>query len=200
MELRGSTCRPQRRECTDGRRHPPLQSHDAIVAAFIDHHRKRADDELEFCRGLPSLREAVRTAALARTREGTRHPHQRRIPAAVLHESAAHLLSIVDQLEECRSFDELHDLVSSVIGPIHGIGRLTAYDTAARIGAHRGLEPAIVYLHAGTAIGARALGFTGKRTLDPRLLPSAFGVLRPREIEDCLCIFKMDLARLKGKC
>ena len=48
--------------------------------------------------------------------------------------------------------------------------------------------------------GALLLGFDRKRkTLDPGELPPAFRALRPCEIEDCLCMYKDDIARLVGK-
>jgi hypothetical protein len=81
---------------------------------------------------------------------------------------------------------------------IRGIGALAIYDIATRIGGYLRLEPEVVYLYAGTSKGARALGLDGAKTLDPKALPAAFRVLRPREIEDCLCIYAGDLARLRS--
>jgi hypothetical protein len=78
-----------------------------------------------------------------------------------------------------------------------GIGELAVYDIAHRIAAFRGKEPSLVYLHRGTCVGARHLGFTGK-TLDPRLLPSSFSCLTAAEIEDCLCIYKDDFVPDRG--
>ena len=49
-------------------------------------------------------------------------------------------------------------LVERELMGIRGIGVLTVYDVATRIAAHLDLEPARVYVHAGTAEGARALG------------------------------------------
>jgi hypothetical protein len=57
----------------------------------------------------------------------------------------------------------------------------------------------LVYLHAGTRIGARHLGLgRGRVWLRPEELPLAFQVLRPYEIEDCLCIYEGDIARILG--
>lgn len=86
--------------------------------------------------------------------------------------------------------------MASAIGVLHGIGELTVYDTALRIGAKLGLLPKKVYLHAGTRAGARALGLNWKATsLAVRELPSELLTLTPHEIEDCLCIFKDKLKR-----
>jgi hypothetical protein len=85
----------------------------------------------------------------------------------------------------------LYDLVSEAIRDIEGIGPLTVYDTAHRIGACRGLSPKCVYVHAGVAKGAKALGLNpvhGKLALDQ--VPEELSELRPEQIEDCLCIYK----------
>jgi hypothetical protein len=49
----------------------------------------------------------------------------------------------------------------------------------------------MVYLHAGTRTGARALGLAARAaTLDVSELPAEFHSLEPHEVEDVLCIFK----------
>lgn len=56
-------------------------------------------------------------------------------------------------------------------------------------------EPGRVYLHTGTADGAKALGLNCRReSLDPDELPTEFRRLTPREIEDCLCLYKDEFA------
>ncbi len=83
-------------------------------------------------------------------------------------------------------------MVSDIIGPIDGIAELTVYDIAHRIGAFLKLELRLVYLHRGTAKGARELGFRG-RTVEVSRLPKAFHRLSAAELEDCLCIYKDDI-------
>jgi hypothetical protein len=82
--------------------------------------------------------------------------------------------------------------VEGEIGSIKGIGALTVYDIALRIGAHFGQAPMHVYVHAGTRTGARAFNITGD-LFDPKILPKSFSRLAPSEIEDCLCIHKDEL-------
>jgi hypothetical protein len=68
------------------------------------------------------------------------------------------------------------------------------YDTALRIGAKLGLEPDVVYLHRGTRSGVKVLGMdAGRPFVRPDELPDELRVLRPHEIEDCLCIYKVEL-------
>ena len=90
------------------------------------------------------------------------------------------------------------------IGQIGGVGVLAVYDIAHRLGAFRGKEPKLVYLHSGSAEGAALLGFTGP-TVDKKELPEAFSPLTCAEIEDFLCIYKKQLvgkslAELKSMC
>jgi hypothetical protein len=71
---------------------------------------------------------------------------------------------------------------------MRGIGALTVYDISHRISAHFRKGPELVYLHAGTRVGARVFNIRGD-SFDPRVLPKAFSRLAPYEIEDCLCIY-----------
>ncbi len=71
------------------------------------------------------------------------------------------------------------------------VGELTVYDTALRIGAHFGLEPTRVYLHAGTRVGARVLDLDDRQsTIEMDELSAPMQRLLAREAEDLLCIYK----------
>ena len=94
-------------------------------------------------------------------------------------------------MTDLDSFKALHDLLNETIGQITGIGPLMVYDTALRLGFTLGLEPEDVYLHAGTKVGATAIGIDVDRTVvSKEELPKAFHILKASEIEDCLCIYK----------
>jgi hypothetical protein len=180
------------------KRHTPA-SLDAIVAAYVIEWREDAKAELQFFASPPTFADALRLAALAEGPGGKRMAHQRRIPRTVLRHSATRLSARAKTLQRAKTFEELHDQVANVILPIRGIGELTVYDTALRIAVFRRLKPKRVYLHAGTRVGARALGVSGDREwVAPHELPMAFRRLRPREIEDCLCIYKAELGALAG--
>lgn len=170
--------------------------YDQIVSCFIRDRRRDASHERNCFRSLPSLRHAIRHSALCHWLPRTkRHPHQWRIPSQALQEAERELQRIANRLCRCGNFEALHDEVKRAIGSIPKIGDLTTYDIAHRIGVYLGKSPRLVYLHRGTAIGARHLGFSGA-TLDPKMLPNAFSKLSPEEIEDCLCIYKNELAGL----
>ncbi|MXX93756.1 MAG: hypothetical protein F4Y63_09980 [Chloroflexi bacterium] len=161
------------------------------VADYISHHRNDAANERRFYRGAPTLSQAITRAANACTAGGRKHPHQWRIPRHFLQEFGARLSDSKRVIRKATSFDELHEIVREVGEQTYMIGELTIYDTAHRIGCKLGLSPARVYLHSGTRSGALAIGIHPSRTSVPvKELPKPFAVLKPYEIEDCLCIFK----------
>jgi hypothetical protein len=106
------------------------------------------------------------------------------------------LQDAAEKIRSCENFADLHELVRREIGRIAGIGRLTVYDVATRIGAHLRLAPERVYLHAGTAEGAKSLGIDAGESVSRSALPGAFRRLSAYEIEDCLCRYKRQLARI----
>lgn len=163
-----------------------------IVSHYILEHRDDARKEMRFFEIQPSPSEAIRKAALCELPSGKRHPHQRRIPRALLEQAEARLQAIGRKLATAADFSALHRLIEEEIGAIRGIGALTVYDVAHRIGAHFRKSPERVYLHAGTRIGARVFGISGD-SFDSKLLPKPFSCLVPSEIEDCLCIYKDEL-------
>lgn len=138
--------------------------------------------------GLGSLEERVRNAARARTASGRKHRHQSRIPPRLLAKFADRLVGRLGDIASARSFAQLLLIADSE--KEKGIGELTVYDTAFRIGLALKLEPDEVYLHAGTRIGASRLGLGIKRATIPRAdLPPELSDLSISEVEDLLCIY-----------
>lgn len=175
-----------------------LGSYAEIVRDYEKRYRQHAADDLQFYMTRRTLADAVEFAGQAKTGDGKRQPHQRRIPGSVLSAARAELRQC--DFSRCSSFHELLQIVDEAIGSLRGIGELTVYDTARRIGAYLRLEPSKVYLHAGTRIGAREMGLgQGTKELEVGQLPVAFRRLTPGEIEDCLCIYKDELKRISKK-
>ena len=58
------------------------------------------------------------------------------------------------------------------------------------------LEPEKVYVHSGTRDGARKLlpDFAVDETIEMNELPAPIRRLKPREVEDFLCVYKDDLS------
>ncbi len=168
-----------------------------IAADYIAVYRPGAAAEVAHYRDLPTVEDAISQAALAKDSAGNKHSHQRHVLPESLKESERRLMQSAEALKTAASFHELIELVHDIIASIYFIGELTVYDTALRIGAHRGLEPERVYLHRGTRKGAAALGLGAKREwLDMSELPAQLRVLSPREAEDALCIYKSVLQKL----
>ena|SRR5579863_6225617 len=104
-------------------------------------------------------------------------------------------------IRKCQNFAALIGFLEQTLESVRGIGELTIYDIAHRVGAFLGLEPELVYLHRSTRDGAKVLGIASKlRMIELSVLPSAFRRLRPYEMEDALCIYKDELKQLSVKC
>jgi hypothetical protein len=171
---------------------------DEIINDYIREYRDDARAEICSFKKERSRSDAIRRAALCLLPDGKRHPHQCLIPKPLLELAEARLQAARKRLARAVDFESLHQVVEAEIGSIKGIGALTVYDIAHRIGAHLGKAPTLVYLHRGTRTGAAVLEFRG-HTLDPTMLPAAFSRLTAAEIEDCLCIYKDELQGLRRK-
>ena len=109
----------------------------------------------------------------------------------------SNLLRAKGQLSGAADFEILFQVVKTNISPIRKIGELACYDIAHRIGAYLHIYPDDVYLHAGTRAGAKALGIKAKtNVIQVTALPPEFRRLTAAQIEDCLCIFKTELAAM----
>jgi len=165
------------------------------LQAMVNEYRRRHSPgqfyDLEFFRGL-SLDKAVSHAALAENGKNKRYSHQRRIRRAPMEQAKKILLDQANHLSTLKPFDQLHAYLSKLLLPIPGLGKLYVYDTAFRLGAHLKILPSTVYLHAGTRMGARALGLTGEE-IQIEDLPTALRILKAHELEDFLCIYAREL-------
>ncbi len=171
---------------------------DAIARTYIRRIRPRAQTEIDWFIRRPSLRAAIRNAALAVNSRGKRYSHQRRLTKGALERALDVLSKHARAIEKAHDFDDLFHLIDAALKPIPGLGELYVYDTSLRIAAKLNLFPGKVYLHAGTRLGARALGLRTAAALKMSELPKEFRVLKPHEIEDVLCIFKDELKPSTG--
>lgn len=163
----------------------------AIVKDYKSYVICKQESWIEFSRNQVSLKDSIRVSSLCINQEGKRHPHQYRIPQSVLEAVCKELLQNINKVRQAHSFDELYRLVSSF--EIFGLGKLTTYDIATRIGAYLKLSPDRVYLHAGTRAGAKnLLGKIPGPYLFKADLPKPLRnkTISYAEIEDILCIYK----------
>ena len=170
----------------------------AIVHTYVSKIKPLAQAEFDWFRSQPNLTMAIKYAGLAINSKGKRYSHQRRIKRGVLPQAEKILVTNLNILSRCSNFDELFDLIDTLLKPVDGIGDLYIYDTSLRIGAKLNLLPTKVYLHTGTREGAKALGFDGSvKSFEVSELPSEFQKLESYEIEDVLCIFKDKFKQMK---
>lgn len=158
-----------------------------IAAHFRKHGRRRRRQEVAHYGAQGEVAAIISRAVLSVAANGKRDPHQRRISWRVLNKANRELLSALPIVAKCRDFEALHDVVDRLIRPIDGVGALLVYDTAQRIAIARDIpEPLDVYLHAGTAKGAKALGIRGKKVAIAAL-PKVLRKFTSFELEDMFC-------------
>jgi hypothetical protein len=173
-----------------------LATYDDVVDDYIRRYRDRAQAERQFFKDC-WFRTAIRYAGHCMRSDGKRHGHHQRRSQQTLIEVESALQECAEEMRACETFHELHELIHREIDPINDVGPLLVYDAATGIGAHLGLNPDRIYLHSGTATGANAvLRISGRKTINRSELPSAFMRLRCCEVEDCLCLYKRELARI----
>ena len=162
-----------------------------VVAEFLEEEGTCPRGEMKTFRNL-DVWEAIKKAARARDETGDLYPHQWNSfnRPEVPEQAEASLLECADEIEACRYFDVLHELVKSKLQ----IGRASEmywYDTAFRIGISLNLYPQKVYLHRGTRDGAKNLGiYNGKEVLEMAELPPELRKMEPYQVEDFLCMKK----------
>jgi hypothetical protein len=132
--------------------------------------------------------EAIVRAWKSRLSDKKMHNHQRRV-ANKLDEGLEVALADKKQPEDFEDFQSVYDWVQSIVTRIKGLGDTTAYDVARRLGAWLKLEPVAVYLHAGTAAGARKFGIEGK-IASLSAFPKEVQLLGATHAENFLCIYK----------
>lgn len=144
------------------RTNPPRREVDTLEGLVFDFKwrfpRDRRDMVVEYCREAYLLSQAVDRACASRTSPeigGKMHNHQSRVPEAVRRAFAESILEVKGIRRQSPDFDSLFDLLEARAVP--GIGPVTLYDVATRVGAFLGVEPTSLYLHAGVRQGVRAL-------------------------------------------
>lgn len=170
-----------------------------LLRDYDSQHAAAEIAELQWYSRQPSLSAAIQHAATATNHLGKRFEHQCRIRKEAIPAATIALATHEGDLATVNTFHELLALVERLVRPIFGIGPLYSYDAALRIGAYRRLMPDRVYLHAGTAKGARALGLIRRRKdwLLTAELPKALATRLPHEIENILCIYAGHFAGVK---
>lgn len=154
--------------------------------------RKRKDPGLRdqitpWCRAAPNYPVAARRATESRLPSGKMWYHQSRVSPRARRQLFARLLAEEVAVRASSTFEELHARIEGWRVP--GIGPITAYDVAVRVGAYLRLAPRHVYLHGGARAGAAALGLSGER-VERRQLPKPMRRMPADDAEDFLCYYR----------
>lgn len=160
-----------------------------IIQDYKKRVRQSGDSLIKDCLREKDILKVIEMAGLSRDKNSTKHPHQHRLTNKVLRQFADRLLRNADNIIASKDFNDLHTIVSGL--SLRGIGTLTIYDTAHRIGLRLEIHPDKVYMHSGTRTGAEKI--LKRKIKEPYLDKSAFKYfahLRCDEIEDILCIYK----------
>lgn len=160
----------------------------------------KRDDVVEYCREAPNWGTAVDRACRSRRPNGKMHNHQSKVKEA---DRRTFGFRIENEWPTPNNgwpetFDGFHDRLEE-IRP-HGIGPVTTYDVAVRVGAFLKLEPESLYLHAGVRQGWLALcpvepfgyarRWAGFKRISASTWPTEFTGWKADELEDFLCTYR----------
>jgi len=95
-----------------------------------------------------------------------------------------------------KDFHKLYSWIKSINICIKGLGDTTTYDVARRLlGVWMRMQPEFVYLHAGSAKGAKKLGIEGEAVL-LSAFPHQIQKLSVTHTENFLCLYKKEIAAI----
>lgn len=199
--------------------YPPreaLMSLEAIVrdwrwrTAPGGHLEAKRDDVVTLTAEQKTFAHAVAKATASRRPNGKMHNHQTKVPAAIRMEFASRIVGVwAYDWQKFKSgpnrFDRWYDAIEE-IRP-RGIGPVTTYDVAVRIGAWIGIKPESLYLHAGVRAGWLALDgipgtdqeyalvhkprfIRGAKRVRRHWWPAIFRDFEADDFEDFLCTYR----------
>jgi hypothetical protein len=176
------------------------KSIDQIIKEYKQLRKQYPDQWIKLCKKQNSITKVLEIASKAKENNDKKHPHQYRVPNETLDSFYKLVCTNLKLISGIKRFDDLYDIINNCRIP--GVGALTVYDTANRIGSFLRIYPDKVYIHQGTKVGAEKL--LRKKIHDKTLHKgdfkqfNAYKNLTCAEIEDILCIYKDDL--FKSKC
>lgn len=188
---------------------PAREPLDTLAACVRDFQWRRApgggmdifaDDIPAMCAAAKDFPSAVWTACASRRASGKMHSHQTKVKIEARREFGWVIICevgpLVDNFVVRGSFDAFFDKLWD-LKPA-GIGPLTCYDVAVRVGAYLKLEPTQIYLHTGARLGWEAMigypvagPFPGLPFRVPRSAwPLPLRALTADMAEDFLCTYR----------
>jgi hypothetical protein len=184
---------------------PPREPLTSLAAVWRDFKWRRLarghrDPCIPYTASAGSLRNAIRRACDSRGEDQKLFFHQGRVWQVNRDAYAEALIAapVRKRLVRADCFHEVWEVCQIVGGATHGIGSITIYDVAARLGAWFGYPARRIYLHGGVIDGARSLGIYRKGDIwIPRgRLPKAIRYHENLdEVEDFLCGYRVLIDR-----
>lgn len=194
----------------------PLDTLDACIRDFLWRREPgggmdvKADDIPAMCAAADSFEDAVWIACASKRRNGKMHTHQTKVRIDDRREFGYRIIEeyrIPSRFEPALfrvpgDFDAFHSTLWAIRPG--GIGPLTVYDVATRVGAYLKLEPVNIYLHTGARLGWSALW--GRRAIPrtgivdvvpPELWPAPLRQLTADQAEDFLCTYRDALTKIR---
>jgi len=141
----------------------PLTSLESLVLDFLWRESTlRRDTIPSLCREAPSLEDAIWLATDSIGRTGKMYSHQVKVRKS----SRDALAEIMIRKMRPRRLSSFHELfLFTRANAPWGIGELTIYDVALRVGAYLNLEPKRLYLHTGVREGITSLANAARENI-----------------------------------
>lgn len=156
------------------------------------------DPVMEFTASARTFEEAVKRACRSRGRNGKMHNHQSKVREVHRMQLFVRIVTRIPRhARRFTDFDDLHDTIEELAPK--GIGPVTTYDVAVRIGSWLGIDPQSLYLHAGVRQGWEALqggSSLGVKRIGRDHWPQELQQLPADEVEDFLCTYRSVFATL----
>jgi hypothetical protein len=166
-----------------------MKNIDELILKYKSLRKKCPDRWLIDCENESNIDHVIEMASKSRDSNNRKHPHQYRIKNKTLDNFCDNVMSKKNEILKSTDFAQLYNVIKK--SKINGIGDLTIYDTAHRIGKHLEILPNKVYIHCGTKIGAeRILKNKIRNKFIDKSMFKKFSDLTCEEIEDILCIYK----------
>lgn len=185
---------------------PPAGELNSIRALWKDYMARyvntgRGDPALPWTLKAETIKEAIHRACMSRGEDGKLWHHQGRVWQRNLeaYERKLNEPYFYHGIEDSEYFWELMIYCRQASAKTPGIGPVTEYDVAMRIGGWLDLEPEHLYFHAGVTEGLRALGVAiprGLYCIDRERLPEFFQDKNLDIVESFLCGYRSEIARV----
>lgn len=198
----------------------PLDTLDACIRDFLWRREPGGgmdvfvDDIPAMCAEAQSFEDAVWIAVASKRRNGKMHSHQTKVPKDSRREFGYRIIEAYPNVFRWHGwpvldsgnlgFDNFYDFLWEVRPA--GIGPLTVYDVATRVGAYVELEPISLYLHTGARMGWDAMWNyfwqyrrenIGSPRIHPNSWPPALRALSADQAEDFLCTYRNVIGDIK---